>query len=606
MSQDVRTVVFSPEKIDQATTAFAKEKEHRGKMRKRKHHEIESLRSEYQLNQPRLPNTHFDEKTAYYRTSVKVGLQTYKMYSYSLDDAIVASRLAKQVSQNWFRGIPKLYQELLQTFDENQELGLPGDTVWSPPNTADLGFTQITVAEQQDALKQLQLLHPHKPYVHRNMAQRFAGDLCKCRRCTKVFRWDTKNGHKKRPAQTACAVCVRAEHRRLKQTSWYYRVNGMIRSTITSSQCRQGKRQRDGTRRVMAASQATVDQCRLKLEALQFRCWYTRVLPHGGLWLHKETISPERINEELTYLENNWQPIHIAFQSALNQWTHEKVLAVPELRNLPSLSPEQKDFEDAFEWSVYIATIRAHNASKFTQVYSQSIPTVITNTVKRIRVRKLDENTWIVYVNATKAEEALGVSHTYIGRKCRLKAPKNQIKGYEVQFDMPIDDGLPILHESMDAAAKHVNGSSPGVSEVCNDNRPSYRNYRFWYAYAGERRRDDATMPYLYRYARNLWNSARSSTLQRNEKRTARSQPPLPEVSITEHDILLLMQKQKRRCAYLDVPLSFESGADWQASLERIDRDVGYSLSNCILVCGEVNTSYFQWSQEFAERVWPR
>lgn len=603
------------DELEDAIAAFEHEKRRRGKIRKRTRDEIEVLKEEYRRATPKLAFTSFvfdhGGRSGHYRTTIFGRNKTYEpldLYSFSLHDATVAAKLADRVMLAYHRKRHKeAYHELLQAFDENVGLGLPGDAEWVPPDPVVLGFTPLSLEEQQDALAQIDGVKSWKP---RNTATRYAGDLCKCRRCDKVFRWDTsnkrRNGH--RPISTACPHCDSIEQRDLRLRSWSNKVAHMIGTSKSSSKNRNNKRQKDGTRRVMAPSECTREQFRHKLETLQFRCYYTSSLPHGGLWLHTSTISIERLNEKLGYTENNWQPIHIAFQAMSRQWTREKVLAIPGLRKTTSLPLTSKDYEDAREWCKYIDEQRQSETKvrrgdyMIKQVYTRSLDPVSSRCNKPVFVKRCDEQSGSTYPSTVKAAEYLGVSKSWVTQKCRREPPNNRINDYEVMFVRSRSNNQAVLHASVEAAADYLGGTPSGVRVAIS--RPmNYKNHEVWYA--GATRRDESGMPWLYKYARGLWFSAKSSTKSRNAKRDACSKSHLPTVSLTEFDILRMLQNQGARCAYLDVPLSFESGADWQASLERIDRDAGYCISNCVIVCMEVNTGEFQWSRGFAEQVWP-
>ena len=104
-------------------------------------------------------------------------------------------------------------------------------------------------------------------------------------------------------------------------------------------------------------------------------------------------------------------------------------------------------------------------------------------------------------------------------------------------------------------------------------------------------------------FARKLIYGAHKSTDQRNETRKKDGRDALPPPSLTIRDVVLMIRSQNARCAYLDIPLVFETDAHWEASLERMDREREYSADNCVVVVGEVNTAAFQWSREFADKV---
>jgi hypothetical protein len=51
------------------------------------------------------------------------------------------------------------------------------------------------------------------------------------------------------------------------------------------------------------------------------------------------------------------------------------------------------------------------------------------------------------------------------------------------------------------------------------------------------------------------------------------------------------------RCAYSRMPMRCQAKVGWKCSVERLDNDLGYTPSNCVLVCNEFNTPA-QWSRE--------
>lgn len=61
--------------------------------------------------------------------------------------------------------------------------------------------------------------------------------------------------------------------------------------------------------------------------------------------------------------------------------------------------------------------------------------------------------------------------------------------------------------------------------------------------------------------------------------------------------------KQKGRCYYSGMKLSWSVNSDWVISIERLDEDpkIGHMQANCVLVCHEFNTGGTQWSREKVE-----
>jgi hypothetical protein len=59
--------------------------------------------------------------------------------------------------------------------------------------------------------------------------------------------------------------------------------------------------------------------------------------------------------------------------------------------------------------------------------------------------------------------------------------------------------------------------------------------------------------------------------------------------TITVDDLFALLLAQKGRCAYSNIPLTFDGG-DWKVSIERLDCGIGYHKTNISLICVEFNT----------------
>lgn len=104
----------------------------------------------------------------------------------------------------------------------------------------------------------------------------------------------------------------------------------------------------------------------------------------------------------------------------------------------------------------------------------------------------------------------------------------------------------------------------------------------------------------LYKQRRNLTprghfhllvEHARSNTKERQSKITIKTRDLTFDI---DYDFLVeLYRKQKGRCAYSGIPLSFGSyhDHDWIASLERIDPLKGYTKDNVCLIAFEFNTT---------------
>lgn len=61
------------------------------------------------------------------------------------------------------------------------------------------------------------------------------------------------------------------------------------------------------------------------------------------------------------------------------------------------------------------------------------------------------------------------------------------------------------------------------------------------------------------------------------------------EYSMTQSDLQDILQKQHGLCAVTKIPLSFQSHLNTTVSLDRVDDSLGYTRSNCRLVCNAIN-----------------
>lgn len=94
---------------------------------------------------------------------------------------------------------------------------------------------------------------------------------------------------------------------------------------------------------------------------------------------------------------------------------------------------------------------------------------------------------------------------------------------------------------------------------------------------------------------RSLYRCANST-----EKRKENGRDMQMDISMT--DVVQQWVKQRGRCAYLDVPLTFDG--DWQMSIERVDDTRGYMVDNIVLIALEVQLRC-KWSKELAGKIWP-
>ena len=93
--------------------------------------------------------------------------------------------------------------------------------------------------------------------------------------------------------------------------------------------------------------------------------------------------------------------------------------------------------------------------------------------------------------------------------------------------------------------------------------------------------------------------NARGSTTQRNKNGKRKK---LCEVTIKTAFLVKRFKEQGGRCQYTGVPLKVNG--DFKFSVERYDRDKGYTEGNVCLVIVEVNTACAQWSKAKADMYW--
>jgi len=92
-------------------------------------------------------------------------------------------------------------------------------------------------------------------------------------------------------------------------------------------------------------------------------------------------------------------------------------------------------------------------------------------------------------------------------------------------------------------------------------------------------------------FIQNLVSDARASTKERNEK--GRNH----EFTLTVPKLNKLIMDQNQKCAISGAVLIFKQFSDNQASVDRINDNLGYVDGNCRLVCLEFNTSV-KWSRK--------
>lgn len=77
---------------------------------------------------------------------------------------------------------------------------------------------------------------------------------------------------------------------------------------------------------------------------------------------------------------------------------------------------------------------------------------------------------------------------------------------------------------------------------------------------------------------------------------------------MTMGDMLLLVSTANGRCMLTGIEFEFayighHKKRPWAPSLDRIDSDNGYSLTNCRLVCAAVNLAMNEWGEEPLRRI---
>jgi len=111
------------------------------------------------------------------------------------------------------------------------------------------------------------------------------------------------------------------------------------------------------------------------------------------------------------------------------------------------------------------------------------------------------------------------------------------------------------------------------------------------YCKSCERVRHKARRNTQARFIYQLVRNACKSTIERNEKGRKH------KFTLTVPKIEVLIAKQDGKCAISGAVLVFKSYSDNQASVDRINDNLGYVDGNCRLVCLEFNTSV-KWSRK--------
>ena len=88
---------------------------------------------------------------------------------------------------------------------------------------------------------------------------------------------------------------------------------------------------------------------------------------------------------------------------------------------------------------------------------------------------------------------------------------------------------------------------------------------------------------------------------QHTKDRNAKGRGHAPS-EVTAELIQAMREQQEGRCAISRIPLVFAQLSDWKASIDRIDDEVGYVVSNVRIVAAEFNTPA-KWSRELLLRA---
>lgn len=98
---------------------------------------------------------------------------------------------------------------------------------------------------------------------------------------------------------------------------------------------------------------------------------------------------------------------------------------------------------------------------------------------------------------------------------------------------------------------------------------------------------------------RELLNAARASAKARGRK----GRLAAAKCTLTMKEMYIIYHRQNGRCFYFKSKvMAFISHSSWKVSLDRIDPDLGYTLSNCVIVCLEFNVSE-TWSSKKVQEM---
>ena len=76
------------------------------------------------------------------------------------------------------------------------------------------------------------------------------------------------------------------------------------------------------------------------------------------------------------------------------------------------------------------------------------------------------------------------------------------------------------------------------------------------------------------------------------------------DASIDAAWILDVVRRTRLRCEYSNIQMAITPCSEWLCSFERVDNNLGYTVTNTRLVCHEFN-GRGKWSSEMVKSVWP-
>ena len=140
-----------------------------------------------------------------------------------------------------------------------------------------------------------------------------------------------------------------------------------------------------------------------------------------------------------------------------------------------------------------------------------------------------------------------------------------------LEFNNRAQWSLQKINNIINLRQQDVNVSELEKALISYPIKPEYEKARNW-------RRDT-----IRRFIETLYFGSKGNAKKR------KGEAGLHELTI--EDVIKIAVKQKGRCYYSGIPLSFQSKSDWQASLERLIPIKGYIDGNVVLICLEFNST---------------